>query len=86
MFDRCVIQRCVNISIVDDISPEEIEYFTVKIGQSSHLHPKIILRPTEANITIYDNGKQRLRTSHAITTTFNVRIMCINYNVGNIII
>ena len=60
MFDQCAIRQCVNISIVDDTLPEETEYFTVKIGRSSNLHPKISLRPTEANITISDNGKQRL--------------------------
>ena len=82
MFDRCAIQRCVNISIVDDTVPEETKYFTVKIGRSLNLHPNITLRPTEANITISDDGKRRLGTSHAMTKKNYVPIMCINYYVS----
>ena len=82
MFERCAIRQCVNLSIVDDTVPEETEYFTVKIGRSLNLHPNINLRPTEANITISDDGKQRLGTSYVITTTFYVPIMCMNYYVS----
>ena len=57
MFDRCAIRR-IKISIVDETIPENAEYFTVMIGGISNLHPNIHLSPTEANITIHDNGKQ----------------------------
>ena len=67
MFKRCAIRSCVSIFIVNDTMPEDEEYFTVVIGRSSSLHPNITLTATEANISISDDGKQRLRSSYVMT-------------------
>ena len=56
MFVACETRRCVNITIVDDTENEPVEEFTVSLDRTPGLNSRIILDPTDGEITLLDEG------------------------------
>ena len=54
-FDACDTQRCVEISIVDDVIVELTEPFFVTLERTTGLDRRIILYPIDAKVDITDN-------------------------------
>ena len=55
MFRECEEERCVNVSIVDDLEDEPEESFFFILERTPDLHPNITLDPAIGEIFIVDN-------------------------------
>ena len=55
IFEECETRRCVNISIEDDMTLENIESFNVILDRSLDLDSRIHLDPVIGEIQIIDN-------------------------------
>ena len=55
VFDVCAIQRCVHVTIVDDLADEPQENFHVSLERTPGLDSRITLEPVDGEIVITDN-------------------------------
>ena len=65
MFAECETRRCVNISIVDDLTLEMAESFDISLNRTADLDSRITLNPAEGTIQIIDNdcmSKDKINT------------------------
>ena len=51
-FDKCDREKCVNITIIDDLIVEKYEYFEVKLATDA---PRVNLSQPNATVRIYSN-------------------------------
>ena len=56
MFRACEARVCTNVTIVDDNIAEPTEWFSVKLGRTDGLKPRITLNPFVAVIEITANN------------------------------
>ena len=56
-FDACHTRRCINVTIVDDLVDEPLEYFDFTLERTPDLDTRISLNPVDGWIAIIDNGK-----------------------------
>ena len=54
-FDACETQRCVAVTIMDDLVNDPEENFHVSLGRTLGLDSRITLGPVEGEIAIEDN-------------------------------
>ena len=55
MFAACETQRCVNVTIVENIIVESIETFCITLERTPDLDSRITLNPVTEEIEIIDN-------------------------------
>lgn len=61
-FEACQRRRCHNVTIRDDLIPEDLESFFVILGETPDLSDTITLAPIQAEIEIIDaNSKCRAK-------------------------
>ena len=56
IFRSCETRACTNVTIVDDKIAEPTEWFSVKLGRTDNLNPRLILNPFVAVIEITANN------------------------------
>ena len=56
IFKSCETRACTNVNIVDDNIAEPTEWFSVKLGRTDGLNPRITLNPFVAVIEITANN------------------------------
>ena len=54
-FDACQTRHCINVTIVDDLVDEPLEYFNFTLERTPDLDTRISLNPVDGRITIIDN-------------------------------
>ena len=54
-FDACQTRRCINVTIVDDLVDEPLEYFNFTLERTPDLDTRISLNPVDGRIAIIDN-------------------------------
>ena len=55
-FEPCEMRKCINVTITDDLTVEELEEsFIVRLERDSIINSTIILNPVLAKVTIRDN-------------------------------
>ena len=54
-FAACETQRCVNVTIIDDLTLETEETFDVTLNRTADLDNRITLDPAAEEIQIIDN-------------------------------
>ena len=54
-FAACEIRRCVNVTIVDDLVDEPLEFFDYTLERTPGLDPRIELNPVDGRVEIIDN-------------------------------
>ena len=59
MFDTCESRQCYNISIVDDVTLEMTELFSVTLERTPDLNSRITLNPVDGAIDILDNDGRK---------------------------
>ena len=55
MFDTCENRSCVYIAILEDMALEVNETFTVSLGRTADLDPRILVDPVREEIVIIDD-------------------------------
>ena len=55
-FPACETRQCVNVAIVDDLTDEPEEGFSITLERTPDLNSRIILNPMNGDILIQDNG------------------------------
>ena len=69
-FDTCQMRHCVNVTIVDDLVDEPLEYFNFTLERTPDLDTRISLFPVDGRIAIIDNnGKYLVCMKWNILTT-----------------
>ena len=56
MFTVNEIRKCVDVTIVDDVIPEQAENFFYTLERTPGLDPRISLTPVNGEIVIDDDG------------------------------
>ena len=56
IFRSCETRACINVTIVDDNVTELTEWFSVKLGRTDSLNPRITLNPFVAVVEIMTNN------------------------------
>ena len=56
LFSSCETRVCTNVTIVDDNVAELTERFSVKLGRTDGLDPRITLDPVVSEVEIMDDG------------------------------
>ena len=54
MFDKCEMQRCTDITIINSAEIENVESFNVTLLRTTDLEPRITLDPVDGEIEIID--------------------------------
>ena len=54
-FDACQMRRCVNVTIVDDLVDEPLEYLNFTLERTPDLDTRISLNAVDGRIAIIDN-------------------------------
>ena len=54
-FDACETRRCVNVTIVNDLVDEPLEYLNFTLEGTPDLDTRISLNPVDGRIAIIDN-------------------------------
>ena len=55
-FEPCEMRKCINVTITDDLTVEELEEsFIVRLERDSIINSTITLNPVLARVTIRDN-------------------------------
>ena len=54
-FDACQNRNCINLTIVDDLVDERLEYFNFTVERTPGLDTRISLFPVDGRIAIIDN-------------------------------
>ena len=69
-FDACQTRRCIDVTIVDDLVDEPLEYFDFTLERTPDLDTRISLNPVDGRIAIIDNdGKYYICMNWDILTT-----------------
>ena len=69
-FDACQNRSCINVTIVDDMVDEPLEYFDFTLEKTPDLDTRISLNPVDGRIAIIDNdGKSLICMKWDILTT-----------------
>ena len=58
-FAACETRQCDNISIVDDVTLEMTESFSVTLERTPDLNSRITLNPVDGDINILDNDGRK---------------------------
>ena len=59
ILDTCETRQCDNISIVDDVTLEMTESFSVTLERTPDLNSRITLNPVDGDINILDNDGRK---------------------------
>ena len=54
-FDACQNRSCINVTIVDDLVDEPLEYFDFTLERTPDLDTRISLNPVDGRIAMIDN-------------------------------
>ena len=54
-FDACQTRRCTDVTIMDDLVDEPLEYFDFTLERTPDLDTRISLNPVDGRIAIVDN-------------------------------
>ena len=59
MFSECERQRCLNVTVTQDLVKEPDEIFTVHMNRTIDLSPRIDLDPVDERIEIVDDDSEQ---------------------------
>ena len=63
IFAACEMRHCDNISIVDDVTLEMTESFSVTLERTPDLSSRITLNPVDGKMNIFDDDNERKHMS-----------------------
>ena len=59
MFNECERQRCMNVTITQDLVDEPDEFFSFHLNRTPGLSPRIELDPVDGRIEIVDDDSEQ---------------------------
>ena len=75
MFSECERQKCLNVTVTQDLVKEPDEIFTVHLNRTIDLSPRIDLDPVDERIEIVDDDSEQFMI---FTPPIYKQNMCIN--------